>query len=97
MDTIKEFTLKAESGKQRITVLKNSRTLSARVKPTKPFNGDFVISVAILVDLDTNEFETKDFMIFQPEDMISDNMKADFIGSDSDHYGNLYFVFEILN
>lgn len=75
MDTIREYVLEGKSGEQYITIPKNSRILSAR-KASLLDN----INIGVLVDLDTDEMIETCLLIFAPEDQISDDMKANFIG-----------------
>lgn len=75
MDTIREYALEGKSGEQYITVPENSHVLAAR---KGSLTGDIMIGV--LVDLDTDKMIEKCVLIFAPDDQISDNMKANFIG-----------------
>lgn len=94
MDTIREYKLEAISGEHNITVPKNSHILSVR---KGSLTGD--IMVGVLVDLDTDEMIDKHLLIFEPEDQISDNMKADFVGvvTLGTAGENQFYVFEKLN
>lgn len=75
MDTIREYALEGKSGEQYITVPKNSHILSVR---KGSLTGD--IMVGVLIDLDTDEMIDKCLLIFAPDDQVSDNMKATFVG-----------------
>jgi hypothetical protein len=88
MDRIIEYPLYRHLTEQSYTIKKNSQILSARICPD---TNNIVIDV--LVDLDNNENINKDFLLYTQNDLIADNMKANFIGSVND--GEMtYYVFE---
>lgn len=94
MDTIREYKLEATSGQHTINVPKNSNILSVR---KRLLTDD--IMVGVLVDLDVNEMVDKHLLIYTPEDHISDNMKADFVGVVTLGVSGAkqFYVFEKLN
>lgn len=90
MNKIQEFRLHPFINDQGFTLPKNSQVLSARFS-----DADNMIIVDILVDFDNDELVNKYFHIFNNEDIIDDNMKADYIGTVVDSEEDMvYYIFE---
>jgi len=90
MDKIQEFKLYTQLHEQEYILPKNSQVLSARFS-----NISDMIIVDILVDFDSDETINKNFLVFDNESIIDDNMKADYIGTAvNTKEDKAYYIFE---
>jgi len=99
MDTIKEYSINPRETEIKIDVPVNSTILSARYEPTGK-----EIEIGVLIDLDTDEYEEKTLLVYEPNEDIEDDMKAKFIGVATGHsfvkgvqyFEEVFYVFEKL-